>query len=239
LKALQVYNGTRCSKHGFGIIDDTIIEKTAKKIEAAGKHWDHAKKRFVWGHQIVTLHYVDRKTSYAIDYRVYLKQDRTKIELAKNLIEEAINLGMPANVFMFDSWYFCKEFVDFLEKKRKGWIAASKSDRLIKYKGKYLSLKEFSEIMKEKFNSALLNGKEIKFFSKQIYFKSLKREAKLVIFFDDKDFLFLVTNLERHPTDLLKIYLMRSKIDSFYKDAKQYLGLGKCQLRDLEGIKRH
>jgi hypothetical protein len=70
--------------------------------------------------------------------------------LAKNLIEEAINLGVPANVFMFDSWYFCKEFVDFLESKSKYWIAASKSDRLIKYKGRYLNLKEFSEIMKRK-----------------------------------------------------------------------------------------
>lgn len=218
LKELQNYNETRWSKHGVAIIDDTILEKTGKKIEAIAKHWDHAKKRFVFGHQIVTLHYVDRKTSYAIDYKLYLKDKESKIKLAKSLVEEAIAIGMPANTFIFDSWYFCREFVDFLESKGKNWIAACKSDRLIKYKGSYLNLKEYSELIKESFNSTSFNGKKIEFFAKNFYFKSLRRKAKLVIFFDGKDFLFLVTNLNKHAIDLLNSYSMRSKIDTFYKD---------------------
>ncbi|MBI4176641.1 MAG: transposase, partial [Candidatus Aenigmarchaeota archaeon] len=33
--------------------------------------------------------------------------------------------------------------------------------------------------------------------------------------------------------------MLRWKIEDFYKDTKQHLGLEKCQLRDIEGIQRH
>jgi len=33
--------------------------------------------------------------------------------------------------------------------------------------------------------------------------------------------------------------MLRWKIENFHKDAKQHLGLGKVQVRNIEGIKKH
>jgi hypothetical protein len=46
-------------------------------------------------------------------------------------------------------------------------------------------------------------------------------------------------NLQWESTRILNTYALRSKIEGFYRDAKQNLGLEDYQLRDLRGIKRH
>ncbi len=38
---------------------------------------------------------------------------------------------------------------------------------------------------------------------------------------------------------ILETYLKRGKIDSFYRDAKQELGLEDCEVRKLRGVRRH
>ena len=59
----------------------------------------HCKKRFVHGHCLVNMHYADSKTSYVIDYRLYLKRGtdgfQTKISLAQDLLSQYRDV--PAN----------------------------------------------------------------------------------------------------------------------------------------------
>jgi len=92
LEVLQEYNQTRWAKRGLMLIDDTILEKRGKKIPYTGWFYDHAKDRLVWGQCMVTMHYADSKSNYAIDYRHYVKKGspefRTKIDLAEDLIEQ-------------------------------------------------------------------------------------------------------------------------------------------------------
>lgn len=38
---------------------------------------------------------------------------------------------------------------------------------------------------------------------------------------------------------VVQCYSLRFRIDTFYKDAKQNLGLGGCNLRSLRGTRRH
>jgi hypothetical protein len=246
LMELQKYNETRWSKNGVCIIDDTLIEKTGKHIPATGKYFDHAKHRYVYGHSIVSLHYADNKTNYAIDYRLYLKQDKydgfkTKIELAKELIQDSINIGIPASTYVFDSWYLCGHFTRFIESFKRFWIGACKTNLLVRTSSdRYVSIKEYAEsVPKDKFKQFEVNGKGLLIHTKNLYFKSLGKRARLVISKDGKNTLYLVTNRRDHVTKILADYMLRCKIDGFYKDAKQHLGLGKCQLRNIEGIKKH
>ena len=58
-------------------------------------------------------------------------------------------------------------------------------------------------------------------------------------------------DLRGHPTfhatsqmgwraeDVLGHYARRWKVEEFYRDAKQHLGLGRCQMRSPEGTRRH
>ena len=129
LKELQSHNETRLSKDGVGIIDDTLLEKTGKKIPFVGKFFDHAKERYVNAVSMVSLHYADRKTSYPVDFKIYRKMEqggdfRTKIELAGGLIRNSIkSYKMPAKTFVFDSFYTEKKLINEIESYRsRGYI---------------------------------------------------------------------------------------------------------------------
>jgi SRSO17 transposase len=245
VKELQRHDETRWKKRGLGIIDDTIIEKTGKHIEATGKYFDHGKKRYVHGHTIVTLNFVDHKTSYGLDYRLYLKKGnpefRTKIELVKELITEGIEeMQFPGFTFVFDSWYLCKDLVDHIESYNRLWIAACKSDRQVMIKKRYMSIAQYCDTLyDEKFTETEVNGRKLLVHHKTLYFKSLKKKARFIISKDGDKVLFLATNRSGTVEGIISDYMLRWSVETFYKDAKQYLGLDKCQMRKLDGIKRY
>jgi hypothetical protein len=81
------------SGKGWLVIDDTLTHKTGKAIDAVGIFRDHAEKRFVLGHNIVTAIFVRKDgTCHPLGFRLYLKEEyckehnkafKSKIELAK------------------------------------------------------------------------------------------------------------------------------------------------------------
>lgn len=79
-------------------------------------------------------------------------------------------------------------------------------------------------------------------YNKHLYVKSLncfKRVVVSVADNDKKDRIYLLTNWSDHVKKIIADYMLRWKIENFHKDAKQHLGLGKVQLRNIEGIKKH
>ena len=111
LQLLQEHSETRWGKRGVIAIDDVIIEKTGRRIEGVGKLYDHSEGRFVYGHNLVTSHYADDRVQYPLDLRQYRKKDdpgitdsefKTKIELAKELVDAAVARGVPG-AFVFDT----------------------------------------------------------------------------------------------------------------------------------------
>jgi SRSO17 transposase len=60
---------------GFLIIDDTINRKTGKHMEEAGYHFDSAEGKAVWGHDIVTTHYVNGETEYPVRLNLYIRKE--------------------------------------------------------------------------------------------------------------------------------------------------------------------
>lgn len=245
IRELQRHDETRWKKRGLGIIDDTIIEKSGKSIEGAGKFFDYSKGRYVHGHTIVTLNYADHKTSYALNYRHYLKKGnpgfKTKIVLAKELITEGIeNMDFPGFTFIGDSWYLCKDIVDHIESYGRLWIFATKTDRLVMVNKRYISIAEyFNSLSDDKFAEIEIDGKKLLVYHKTLYFKSLKKKARLIISKRGKDVLFLATNRSGTVKGIISDYMLRWTVETFYKDTKQHLGLDKCQMRKLNGIKKY
>lgn len=247
LEELQRHNETRWSKRGFGIIDDTLVEKTGKQIPGAGKLYDHCENKYVWAQNIVTLHYADEKTNYPVSERLYHKKGtegfKTKIELAIELITEAVNLGLPVDEYIFDSWYLSKGFVTFLESKQKTWISRCKSDLLVRYGGRWINIGAWAEGIKE-WRVIEVRNRKFQIHERSLMLKSLDKKIRIVVSQEtDKNgethTAFLATNRRGNAEDVVANYLLRGKIDAFYKDAKQYLGFGKCQLRNERGVHGH
>jgi SRSO17 transposase len=106
LDELQRHNQTRWSKDGFVVIDDSFTEKTGDEIPNVGRFYDHAEGDYIWGQNLVYTFYTDDKTGYPLGFRLYEKDAETKIELAKQLIEEVEAAAeVPAEAYLFDSWY--------------------------------------------------------------------------------------------------------------------------------------
>ena len=246
-------NGVLAGK-GWLIIDDTLTHKTGKEIEAVGIYWDHCEKRHVLAHNLVTMEFVTVKgQTYPLDFRLYMKKDlcqqkeipfKTKIDLARELVEYALGLGLEIQGVLFDSWYASKEFIGFLGGKSLRWITRLKSDRNIKIRGEYVQISEFAATLpKVAFREIRIGESTYQVFSKAVDLKGVG-QVRILISYDNQEFsgdpvYFATDQIRWEGTRILKTYGKRSKIEAFFRDSKQNLGLEDYQLRDLWGIKRH
>jgi len=237
-------------RKGVLSIDDTLIEKSGKKMAEAGKYYDHTSGRYLWGHNLLTSYYITPRGCFPIGYRLYLKRDKkdpefhTKIELAKELISQAITAKLRFGAVVFDSWFLSRELVRFIESKGLNWVGAAKSNRIIFVRGERLSLKLFHRTLgPDAFQAFTINGYTVYAFTKTIKMSKLGK-VRLLILHQEADLsdapLFLVTNnLRWDARRILRTYQSRWPIETFYRDSKQNLGLGDYEMRDLRGIKRH
>jgi hypothetical protein len=239
---------------GWLAIDDTLTHKTGKKIEGVGIYWDHSEKRYVLAHNIVTAEFVNPKgESHPLDFRLYLKEEqsrekkvpfKTKIDLAQELVEDALQLGLEIQGALFDNWFASKDFIKFLRGKGLHWVTRLKSDRNVKIKGRYVAIGEFAGTLpRESFRRVQIGNRIYQVFSKAVDLKGVG-QARILISYDNEDFsgspaYFATDQIRWEGTRILKTYSKRWNIETFFRDSKQNLGLEDYQLRDLWGIKRH
>jgi hypothetical protein len=239
---------------GVIVIDDSLIEKTGELIPGAGKFYDHNSNSYVRAQNIVTSHYADWKKHYPLHFQQYYKEDskeseehgfQTKIQLAMLLVDESEKLKTPARVYVADSWFFCQELANHIESHNKDWVMAAKSNLLIWDKIKWVSLSNYAPtVPKEQYRKARVAGKTYYVHTRTVKLQSLDRKIKLAVSYDNPDLdgepKFIVSNVKHFDRNkILRFYYLRHLIETFYRDAKQHLGLEGCQLRKQEGVHRH
>jgi len=254
LRVLQDDPKMRWHGKGVIIIDDTLMKKTGKKIPGAGKLYEHTGNRFVHAQNIVTSHYADWRKHYPLSFRQYYKEDskeaqrygfKTKIQLAMELIDDAEERGVVAETYVADSWFLCKDIVDYIESHEKNWVIAAKSNLQMWDNNQWISLSEYAgQTPKKLYRRAYAGGEPYWVHTRTVKLKSLSRKVKLVVSYDNEklggDPLFIVSNVTFWDRNrILRAYCLRHLIETFYRDAKQHLGLEGCQLRTLKGIQRH
>jgi hypothetical protein len=218
--------------------------------------WDHVNHAHTFGHQLVTSQWVSKLFHVPLHYLLYRKEEdvpqgtfQSKIDLAIQLIEKAVVSEIPFSCVVADNWYFCDKIIKYLVFVGKYWVFASKSNRKIYVNNLWMSLREFAKTLKkEDFRQVTItknSGKVISVwaFSKTVRMSKVGR-VKIVISYLDEPFkgdpFFLVTNRkEWSAVKILSTYAQRWPIETFYRDAKQNLGLENCELRLLKGIRRH
>jgi hypothetical protein len=242
---------------GTLIIDDTISHHVGKHMEGAGWHHDASEGKSVWGHQLVTSHYVKRWLSLPLDFRIYIKEEqagesfKTKLEFARELVELAVKHGIPFSCVVFDTWYFSLDFVDFLEGLGKDWVTRCKSNRVV-ISGRRRQISEWAKgLPKDDFERVVLERKDG---TKEVYYacsrivrlKGFKKKVRVVVSYLEEKFgkredpYFYCTNrLDWEVRKIMRTYAKRSEVDAFYKDAKQNLGMEEYELRKIGGIRRH
>ncbi len=247
---------------GILAIDDTLIEKFGKHIEGVSKQYDHAEGRYVqYAHNLLGLIYINPQETirYPLNFSFYRSSKesakhgttfKTKIELGKEMITWSIEKGISFQTVVFDSWFLSKDMADFIEEVHKDWISMVKSNRLIRVNGKNIAIDEYSKNLEDKdFRETIVNEKRYKIHHTQKRLHCLKREETIRILicyeWDDKNNkwkepVFLATNNKTLRAErIIKLYTTRWGIETFFRDAKQNLGLGKYRMRKLKSIKSY
>jgi SRSO17 transposase len=253
-------------KHGTLVVDDSFLEKSGEEMEGVGWFWDHSQNKSILAHNLVSTHYIAGRFHVPLDFDVYVKRKdcagkkrfRTKVEIAKELVEKAVGYGdLPIDVVVFDSWYMNKELVYFLrEKGIEAYVSEEKGDRisLSDDNRTETSLSDWARtIPKESFEPVTVHtailGEKTTFYAHctSVRLKHLDgKKVKVVVSYrneglDDREGpSFYITNMRYWESNkILQTLAMRWPIECFHRDAKQSLGLEDYRVRKAKGIKRH
>ena len=236
---------------GYLLVDDTINRKTGKHMEEAGYHFDSAKGKAVWGHDIVTTHYVNGETEYPVRLSLYVKKEtcrkeqrvfKTKIQLAIEQIEAFMPPAGTNVVVAFDSWFFCRQIVEAVAAKGWDWVTQAESNRLVCLNGEETNVTALaSGLLEKQFKTVKVKGEEFSLCGFEVWMSKVG-SVKLVVAKEKEEdgFHFYVSNrLDWSAKQVLLAYKVRQSIDVFYRDAKQNLGLEAYQMRRGRGAIIH
>ncbi len=251
-----------CEGDGILAIDDTLSHKTGKHMEFVGYYFDHAEGKQTLAHDILTTHLVKGRLSIPLDSWVYLKEEqlveekkknnefKDKNQVSREFIQKAHSNGMPFLYVVGDSWFFCRETAELAASLGKVWIFQSKSDRVVLMPQGWVHLSEWAKtIPKEKFKPTKVRCKDKEHtywcFEANLRMRSMRGErVRVVVSYDNPELngepnFYCSNKLDMKADKLLNAYARRWKIDSFYRDAKQNLGMEDYEMRKIEGVRRH
>ena len=249
----QFFYTLRIKAHSvlFLLVDDTLVEKTGKKIPGCAWHKDHAQNMAnVFGHQWVLAALLYKTSLLPLWAKLYHPRGaqgcgrfQTKITMAKKMIQN-LQLPLPCKLYVLaDSWYWAKELVKVCRQCGYHMISQLKSNSVIWREGKRTKVTELaSQTSAYREISLSLYGKNktLKIAKFIGTIQGLGKVAVVVVKEKRKKTRYLVsTNIYLPALDIVKYYAKRWKIEQMIKDLKQRLGFGDYQVRTPEAIHRH
>jgi len=241
------------------VFDDTQKRKRGKLMEGVSKIFLHAEKVYAQGHTILgcALVYRDVVIPYAVRLwanRAFCQEthqpeyEGDPLEFCKltELAADVIN-GMPLKnvTVLFDSYYLCPNVTNACAAQQYRWVGVAKKNRsffpdrrdrdkrrLSSYGANTLKrLGKWTSHEGKKYQLAERVGRLSKLGRVKLVFS---RRAK------EKSWIAMATNETRWGAlRVLRHYLNRWPIEVFFKESKQYLGLGDYQMLRYRGIERY
>jgi len=240
------------------IFDDTQTIKRAKKMDAVGKLYHHAEKRYANGHTILKACLYYRGVTIPWGSWLYVKKEHaaklksicsgfTKLtELTARAIREAnLPAGMAVTV-MFDAYYLCPTVTQAARARGWHYIGVAKSNRRFSVDGRSHRLSQYGpNVLKRsgRWNRiAGLKGKRDYCVAERI--GHLKKLGEVKVVFSrrrgERSLIALVTDdLARPARRVVADYLRRWSIELLIKDEKQHLGLGAYRVLRYRAVVRH
>lgn len=187
------------------------------------------------------------------------EQFKTKITLAQELIQSAMDRGVPFQTVLMDSWYLSEALVKSLAEQKKDWVSLLKKNRNveshsfrlrdadgeeIKFSKPHIKIEDLVPLIpKSSYKKVKISDKEYWCFSLTVRVPSLGK-VRIVISYDNADLEGTYAILISNRTDwsakrMIKAYLQRWPIETFYQDSKGRLGLDAYRMRTSEAIKKH
>lgn len=153
-----------CQTPVFVSIDDTVIPKTkpsskAKRpTEGTGWHFSHLEGKQVYGYQVHAAIVSTGNTSLCYSLKRYDKEQATKIQMTKNIIESMAD--QAGAYFLMDSWYTNPDILHSCEKKGCFLIGAMKTNRILYPNGQRTPALDYARhLLPDQFHPVTVKGR--------------------------------------------------------------------------------
>jgi len=269
LKILQGQRTTKANKGGVLAIDDTACPKPhAEKTEGAQVQYCGCLGREENANVAVASCFVSNSKHFPVDFKSYLpittpnpKNFKSKLDLAKELITDAVNKKIPFSSVVVDAWYTSTDLIEFTASKNLTLVAEVKINRSIFFthpqtkQWRYLTgdkiiplIKEFYPHKLKSVNIPLGSGadKNILTYSFKTKLKDCSTEVRVIFIFekwsqtDDKDVHILITtDLNMSTRSAILTYLLRWGIEESFRELKDTFCFDQYQVHHQEQIQRH
>lgn len=162
----------------------------------------------------------------------------TKIHNMIEMVRTAIGQGLRFDYLLTDSWFTCFALVQFIKSRRFGChllgMAKMGKTRYL-FNGKKLTAKEVVDCQRKAKRLKRSNQLQCYFCDAVVDFNGI--QVKLFFCKTSRKGnwnVLLTTDLALNFEQAYKVYSTRWSVEVFFKESKQYLGLGKCQSQDFD-----
>ncbi len=269
IKILQNQRTTKANKDGVLAIDDTACPKPhAEKTEGAKVQYCGCLGREENANVAVASCFVSNSKHFPVDFKSYLpittpnpKNFKSKLDLAKELITDAVNKKIPFSSVVVDAWYTSTDLIEFTASKNLTLVAEVKINRSIFFthpqtkQWRYMTgdkiiplIKEFYPHKLKYVNIPLGDGtdKNILTYSFKSKLKDCSTEVQVIFIFekwsktDDKDVHILITtDPNMSVRSAILTYLLRWGIEESFRELKDTFCFDQYQVYHQEQIQRH
>ena len=269
IRLLQNQRTTRANNKGVLAIDDTACPKPhALKTEGASVQYCGCLGREENANVAVASCFVSNTKHFPVDFKSYLpittpnpKNFKSKLDLAKELIDDAINKKIPFSSVVTDAWYTSTDLIEFVASKNVFLTAEVKINRSIFFthpktkQWRYLTADKIIPLIKEfyphKLKTAAIpqgNGtdKNVLYYAFKSKLRDCSTEVQVIFIFDkwsktdDKNtHILITTNLTMSVRSAILTYLLRWGIEESFHELKDTFCFDQYQVRHQEQIQKH
>jgi len=261
---LQSNRATKTSNKGVLVIDDSGCKKWGCKTEGAIKQHYGTEDIITRCNVVVASAYCDGKKQYPINLRPYrpeqeffLQKDdpcfKSKLDLAKELVQDALDKNILFSDILIDTWYFSNDFIESIINNQRTFISEAAANRLISYRGIWTHADELVKLIPQDRFKAVTVSKTHSEKSSTWYYYGFKTKLKdihsqlLVVVavgsWDNNDpkniHIFVTNHLSLSPTEVIRKYALRWGIECIFRDLKENVAFDHYQVRSIKAISRH
>lgn len=227
--------------NAYIVFDDSVSDKRySSEIELVRRQYSGNEHRVINGIGVVNCLYVNPETGayWIIDWRVYNPDvdGKTKLDHVREMFDHILlHKKLPFRTVLMDSWHATKDLMLHIERAEKVYFCPLKSNRKVDDSSGARPYQAVSELSWA--GDEVERGKLIKIHG---FPRDHKVKLFRVVVNPDRTDWVVTNDLSQASTgDTRKKCAVRWKIEQYHREAKQVLGIEKCQCRLARAQKNH
>jgi hypothetical protein len=236
----------RLGRPGYLVLDEVIVEKAfAKRLPWAARIYSFAKKRTLWGFQMVVLLWCscDGHWRIPVGFRLWRpkrscrrQRYRTKLQLAIALVTVVVQTRLPVHYIVGDTHYTAGWFTKRLTRLGLTWQGTLDPKTSVVWHGKRQAVRDLATTLHLKWRAQV----GLRAVALQVYAPKYGQLRLVVTRNRHGNYEYLVSNdVQADLTTMVVRKRSRWSVETVFRDSKQFAGLEGCQCWADQALVRH